>query len=141
MPPDVQSFECLMDNYAVPANETMYHCKFIEVPQVLTEVNHLIRADPVIEEGNEGVVHHMLLFWCKNFNTSYIGFETDCNEFANMDFDGAECKAAGVQVVGWAVGGGNYYFPEHVGSPIYGKIYGLLEIHYDNPGISFICYM
>eukprot|EP01083_Nonionella_stella_P293873 999310_1 len=133
MPDTYDSFDFLMNNYSVPATDTTYHCKFIEIPQEITNKSHLIRIDPIIEQGNEAAVHHIVLFWCQEFDIEYLGFEDDCNNFANMpDFAGKHCESD-VMLSVWAVGGGIFYMPEHVGFPLSGKIYTLLEIHYDNP--------
>eukprot|EP01084_Bolivina_argentea_P251686 422211_1 len=133
MPDTYDSFDFLMNNYSVPATDTTYHCKFIEIPQEITNKSHLIRIDPIIEQGNEAAVHHIVLFWCQEFDIEYLGFEDDCNNFANMpDFAGKHCESD-VMLSVWAVGGGIFYMPEHVGFPLSGKIYTLLQIHYDNP--------
>merc|ERR1711971_738215 len=48
-----------------------------------------------------------------------------------------QCRQ-GVVFGGWAIGGGNFYFPENVGIEISGPgddaiQYVLMEMHYDNP--------
>ena len=79
MPETWDSYALLMSNYSVPAADTTYHCKFFEIPHEFTDPTHMIRFDAVNQEGNEGTVHHMLLFWCTDFDEEYVGFEADCN--------------------------------------------------------------
>jgi len=132
MPDEYDEFSFLMDNYAVPPEDTTYHCKFIELEPYINKTSHMIRYDPVIQPGNEAAVHHIILYWCQDFNESFIGEETDCNDHANMP----ELKCTqDINLAGWAVGASDFYFPEHVGYPIQGKMYMLLEIHYDNPNL------
>eukprot|EP00484_Ammonia_sp_Unknown_P001510 CAMPEP_0197021526 /NCGR_PEP_ID=MMETSP1384-20130603/2418_1 /TAXON_ID=29189 /ORGANISM="Ammonia sp." /LENGTH=642 /DNA_ID=CAMNT_0042449369 /DNA_START=26 /DNA_END=1950 /DNA_ORIENTATION=- len=133
MPDEYETFDFLMGNYSVPPLDTTYHCKFIHLPEAIQNATHLIRMDPIIQEGNEGAVHHIIVYWCTDFDEEYMNFEEDCNEFANMpDFAGKHCRSE-VALSGWAVGAADFYFPEDVGFPIQGFQYALLEIHYDNP--------
>lgn len=117
---------------------------------------------PLIEEGHEEFVHHMVLYECVS------GTDEEFAEF--LDSQGHQCfhpnmpdsmrKCEGVSIA-WAVGGEvsanvsyrrlilTFYdvvvnvhcvlkdltFPEHVGLPLEpapAKYY-MLEIHYDNP--------
>jgi len=62
--------------------------------------------------------------------------EKNCNNFAGMPE--ASC-VGGRPVVGWAIGGEGFTFPDHVGMEMSGPVvvdtlqYVLLEMHYDNP--------
>eukprot|EP01084_Bolivina_argentea_P138064 243155_1 len=133
LPQDAENYTFTMDNYNLEPVDTIYYCKFLEMPNPINELSHLIRIDPVIQVGNEGTVHHSILYRCSSLNESYIGFEAKCNEFANMpDFEGKNCRG-GEMIMVWAVGRSNFYFPENTGYPIQGKVYAMLEIHYDNP--------
>eukprot|EP01084_Bolivina_argentea_P000562 1057_1 len=131
MPETYETFDFVMSNFSVPADDTTYHCKYIEIPQEITTPSQMIRYDPVVQPGNEGTVHHMLLYYCKNFNTSYVGHERNCDDYSNMEVIG--CSGGDILIAAWAIGGPNYYFPQHVGYPFNGKIYAMIEIHYDNP--------
>eukprot|EP00485_Elphidium_margaritaceum_P023517 CAMPEP_0202712258 /NCGR_PEP_ID=MMETSP1385-20130828/36148_1 /ASSEMBLY_ACC=CAM_ASM_000861 /TAXON_ID=933848 /ORGANISM="Elphidium margaritaceum" /LENGTH=656 /DNA_ID=CAMNT_0049372229 /DNA_START=22 /DNA_END=1992 /DNA_ORIENTATION=+ len=130
MPNNTEHFDFLMDNYEVPSSDTTYWCKFLSLPQPITNASHLIRVDPVVQEGNEAAVHHIVLYWCKDFDPEYVGHAAVCDDVANMA--GKDCRSEMILNI-WAVGGSDFYFPEHVGLPIEGLQYVLMEIHYDNP--------
>ena len=104
----------------------------------MNDTHHVIQIDPVIQEENSGVVHHMLLYACPEqlVNLSHVGTGSDCSDMTE-NMPGVDCRG-GVTFYAWAIGGGNYYFPEHVGLEIGGDAvdamkYVLLETHYDNP--------
>lgn len=130
MPDDTQNFTFLMSNYTIPAEDTTYYCKFIELEPTFNSTVHMIRYDPVIQPGNEAAVHHIILYWCQDFDPEMVGQSADCNDHQNMPALG--CRSD-INLAGWAVGASDFYFPEHVGYPLEGKMYMLLEIHYDNP--------
>eukprot|EP01084_Bolivina_argentea_P213885 363148_1 len=137
MPPDTQTFNITVTNYTVPSKDTTYFCKIIQLPEY-SNTQHIIRFDPIISDGNEPIVHHILVYQCPtvNFNRSNIGKEADCDEWANMPDLVPDCRT-GHAVAVWAIGGSNYYYPEHVGYQMSGDDdnslqYVLLEIHYDN---------
>ena len=68
-----------------------------------------IQAEPLIQTGNEGVVHHLIVYGCNDkidrdhmFDNKNITF--NCNQDANMPGDLNSCRSVPVGV--WAVGGG-----------------------------------
>lgn len=65
----------------------------------------VLQFEPYIEKGNEGFVHHLLIYECHNrgqFNDSvHYGPGFDCHDYANMPF--LECYFYSV-VAAWAVG-------------------------------------
>lgn len=59
--------------------------------------------EPYIQEGNEGLVHHMILYECHgNFNDSHRGPGYNCRDQANMPLQ--LCFYYSV-LAAWAVGG------------------------------------
>mmetsp|Transcript_46416 Transcript_46416/g.77142 ORF Transcript_46416/g.77142 Transcript_46416/m.77142 type:complete len:668 (-) Transcript_46416:45-2048(-) len=134
MPEGVQQHDFLVENYTVPSKDTTYYCKFLQLDAPVN-ASHMIRFDPVVQAGNEAAVHHFILYWCKEFDVDKIGFSAECDDVANMPvFAGQSCRIDFEEILAvWAVGGSDFYFPEHVGFPIEGLQYVLLEIHYDNP--------
>ena len=56
-----------------------------------------------MQEGNEGFVHHLLIYECHGkFNESLYGPGFDCHSTANMPL--SQCYSSSV-VAAWAVGG------------------------------------
>ncbi|XP_014663258.1 PREDICTED: LOW QUALITY PROTEIN: DBH-like monooxygenase protein 1 [Priapulus caudatus] len=133
IPPDASSFDVTMDNVRIRNSDTTYRCKYIKTPS-LSGKHHMIRMEAIITPGNEGIVHHMLLYECPRFTNR------EANEVDDITFNCGENSAEKMPctqiVVGWAIGGEVYDFPSNVGYPI-GEPNGanvyILEVHYDNP--------
>ncbi|XP_078364957.1 DBH-like monooxygenase protein 1 [Oculina patagonica] len=133
LPDDTKSFNFTVNKTALPSTRTTYWYNVFEFPK-LQKRHDIIKIDPIIQEGNEGVVHHMLLYECKDdfprSNLSYEGF------LGSPDMPPAVKECIGYSTfAAWAIGGQSFYFPEHVGFSIgehdSPKI-AILEIHYDN---------
>ena len=63
----------------------------------------VFQFEPIVQKGNEGFVHHFLLYECEgNFAESYFDKGKDCFNVANMPY--AKCRDASL-VAAWAVGG------------------------------------
>ena len=64
----------------------------------------LFQIDPIIQEGNEGIVHHMLLYECSDdFPRSNLSYE---GEMRSPDMPPAVRECAGPSVIAaWAIGG------------------------------------
>ncbi|KAL9979555.1 hypothetical protein ACROYT_G017233 [Oculina patagonica] len=120
-------------NVTIPSKETTYWCSLIKGPE-LTKKHHITKFEPIIQKGNEGFVHHFLLYECEgNFVESDYDQGTDCKDMANMPY--AKCRDASL-VAAWAVGGEAFYYPPHAGFPLGTSDTPrnfLLEMHYDNP--------
>ena len=62
-----------------------------------------LQIEPYIQKGNEGFVHHFLVYECHgDYNESHYGFGVDCKDIANMPF--LKCFYGKVLAV-WGVGG------------------------------------
>nr|XP_061842955.1 DBH-like monooxygenase protein 2 homolog isoform X1 [Nerophis lumbriciformis] len=112
-----------VQNLAIPAKDTYYHCKVMQLPPLNTK-HHIYQVQPVIEHAD--LVHHMLFYSCPaSVNTAYDG---DCN----WQNTGHSCTAV---MAGWAVGGGVFELPENTGIPVGGadnSAFFMLQIHYNN---------
>ncbi|KAL9979556.1 hypothetical protein ACROYT_G017234 [Oculina patagonica] len=120
-------------NVPIPTKETTYWCSLIKGPE-LTKKHHMTMFEPYVQKGNEGFVHHLLVYECEgNFTEKDFDQGVDCKDVANMPY--AKCKDASI-VASWAVGGEAFYYPSHAGFPLgtsdTAKNF-LLEMHYDNP--------
>nr|XP_009936782.1 PREDICTED: DBH-like monooxygenase protein 2 [Opisthocomus hoazin] len=113
--------------FAVPAEETKYACTFIPLPRV-KQKHHIYKFEPVITPHNITLVHHILVYACGN--ASVLPSSIDDCYGPNPDF--ALCSQV---LVGWAVGGESYQYPEEaavsIGTP-WDPQYVRLEIHYSN---------
>ena len=59
--------------------------------------------EPFIQKGNEGFVHHLILYECHgDYDESDFDQGVDCDDLPNMPY--AKCRAASF-VAAWAVGG------------------------------------
>ncbi|XP_067933312.1 dopamine beta-hydroxylase-like [Watersipora subatra] len=115
----------------------MYHCQLKRAPKFSTK-HHLIKVDPLIEEENKGLVHHVVIYACYDavdrehyFDGNNTSF--DCLVQANMPPDVYSCKTP---ITVWGVGGGPMYYPEEAGFPFGDEDspdYIVMEMHYDNP--------
>ncbi|XP_070564615.1 DBH-like monooxygenase protein 1 homolog [Ptychodera flava] len=131
---DVVTYDLLNQNYLIPAKDTTYFCLGYKLPE-LDSKHHMIAYEPVIQAGNEAFVHHITAYQCRvAFNeTAHHGSGHECYN-ANMPQDWNNCNSA---VIAWAIGGEEFYFPEHAGfslGDVGDPTFVMLEIHYDNPG-------
>ncbi|XP_009072224.1 PREDICTED: putative DBH-like monooxygenase protein 2, partial [Acanthisitta chloris] len=121
------TYDLRLDNFAVPVEETTYACTFIPLPMV-KQKHHIYKFEPVITSHNITLVHHILVYACGNSSILPSGIG-DCYG-ANPDF--SLCSQV---LVGWAVGGESYQFPDEaavsIGTP-WDPQYIRLEIHYSN---------
>eukprot|EP01084_Bolivina_argentea_P203172 347041_1 len=134
-PSDADYTDILQPEVNVPSDDTTYWCTLFEVSD-LPDIQHIVEIEPIIEEGNEGIVHHFALSICPTqfVDPEYVGTQWDCSQQANMPTNKSHCEA-GYIMYAWAVGGGTFYFPENVGMEIGGDTirYLSLQTHYDNP--------
>jgi len=125
-----------MTGYTIEVKPTIYKCETFKLPA--SNKRQIFRIDPIITPGNEGIVHHILLYSCIFSNA---GFDSHLNKVhdcisQNMPRELQRCRTT--IFAGWAIGGGNFYYPKDVGMPLYSTTmpqYFLLEIHYDNPSL------
>lgn len=123
LPADVQTLDIKMKLFNVPSADTSYMCQSFVLPN--DKKYHIIRADPLVGQGQHRV-HHMIMYTC--LNPVNMSTPTTCGSMHG-------CQSF---TVGWAVGGGNNYLPDAAGIPMGnhaqgGAVYVLLQVHYDNP--------
>jgi len=138
LPDDALTWDLLTNSYEIPNTDTTYYCSFFD-PPVLDDIHHIVSVDPIITPGNEGLVHHILVYACwgvadehlrGNNKTEGVCFGEEMPEFFGS------CRSV---FVAWAIGGETFYAPEEAGFPIGGTEaegspqYFLMETHYDNP--------
>lgn len=135
LPADTKTFDFLMNKTHLPPNRTTYYYRVFQFP-TLPGRRDIIQVEPVIQAGNEGVVHHMILYQCdhENFPQSNLSYE---GVLDSPDMPPAVEKCAGPSTIAaWAIGGKSFNYPEHVGFSIgtndSPKI-AVMEMHYDNP--------
>ena len=70
----------------------------------LTTITFIIfQFEPVVKKGNEGIVHHLVVYACPgNYNDSHYGSGYDCED-PNMPL--RECYGSQIIVAAWGVGG------------------------------------
>ena len=64
-----------------------------------TRLNFSLQYEPVITPGNELNVHHVLIYSCKDINSTYDGVQGNCYE---RDRPLPDCYDV---VIAWAIGG------------------------------------
>ncbi|KAL9970009.1 hypothetical protein ACROYT_G022312 [Oculina patagonica] len=120
------------NNVTIPKKHTTYWCSLIRAPEIKTK-HHITKFEPYIQKGNEGIVHHFLVYECQGtFNDSHYGTGYDCVD-PNMPFK--QCLSPKIVAV-WGTGGEAFYYPQTAGYPVGATDSPsgyLLEMHYDNP--------
>ncbi|XP_070554980.1 DBH-like monooxygenase protein 1 homolog [Ptychodera flava] len=91
--------------------------------------------EPIIQEGHEALVHHILIYQCRDgVGEGYHGFGHECYS-PNMPQNLTLCTSV---IISWAIGGGGFYFPQEAGFSL-GDVengdpdFVLMETHFDNP--------
>ncbi|XP_002734974.1 DBH-like monooxygenase protein 1 homolog [Saccoglossus kowalevskii] len=125
--------ELLNENVSVPwRQDTTYYCKGFAIPR-LNGKHHMIMYEPVIQHGNEALVHHIVVYMCHGgLNESYHGTEGECRT-PNMPPAFDNCITT---IIAWAVGGGPFFFPDAAGFSLGDDgdpTFVMMETHYDNP--------
>ncbi|XP_015758353.1 PREDICTED: DBH-like monooxygenase protein 1 isoform X1 [Acropora digitifera] len=134
LPPGTKYFDLVHNKTAIPGDKTSYMCVALEMPK-LNETHHIIQMDPIVQAGHEGVVHHIVVYDCRDdYPDHHLNYTGRCYS-SDMPPPVARC-AGRTTIAGWAIGGNGFSYPEHVGFPIgtpnSPKVV-ILEIHYDNP--------
>ncbi|KAH9627911.1 hypothetical protein HF086_015355 [Spodoptera exigua] len=118
----------------VPGDDTTYWCRVVKLPDFVTKrVHHIIQFESTITKGNEGLVHHMEVFYCDaDPNKEIPLYEGNC--FApnrpEITKTCSKVKAA------WAMGAPPFVYPKEAGLPLGGpkaNKFIMLEVHYNNP--------
>uniref|UniRef100_A0A8D1T9X8 DOMON domain-containing protein n=1 Tax=Sus scrofa TaxID=9823 RepID=A0A8D1T9X8_PIG len=133
-PEDAIIHDLEITDFLIPEDDTTYACTFLPLP-IVSKKHHIYKFEPKLEPHNETMVHHILVYACGNASTLPTGI-SDC-----YGADPAFSLCSQV-IVGWAVGGTSYQFPDDVGISIGTPLdpqWIRLEIHYSNfhnlPGV------
>ncbi|XP_060040769.1 putative DBH-like monooxygenase protein 2, partial [Erinaceus europaeus] len=127
VPEDTIIHDLELTNFLIPEDDTTYACTFLPLP-IVSQKHHIYKFEPKLVEHNETMVHHILVYACGNASVLPTGVD-DCYG-ANPSF--SLCSQV---IVGWAVGGTSYQFPDDVGISIGMPLdpqWIRLEIHYSN---------
>ncbi|XP_077997834.1 DBH-like monooxygenase protein 1 [Glandiceps talaboti] len=132
---DLLTYDFLNQNITVPHHQdTTYWCTLFKLPK-LDKKHHMIKYEPIIQEGHEALVHHVLIYQC--FHSIGDEFDTyghECYQ-PNMPANMSLCSTV---IISWAIGGGAFYLPEEAGFSLGDLENGdpdfvVMETHYDNP--------
>ncbi|XP_077020640.1 DBH-like monooxygenase protein 2 [Tamandua tetradactyla] len=134
VPEDTIIHDLEITDFLIPEDDTTYACTFLPLP-IVSKKHHIHKFEPKLMDHNETMVHHILVYACGNASALPTGI-SDC-----YGADPAFSLCSQV-IVGWAVGGTSYQFPDDVGISIGTPLdpqWIRLEIHYSNfynhPGI------
>ncbi|KAH9523467.1 DBH-like monooxygenase protein 1 [Bulinus truncatus] len=131
---DVKVLEFHMDNFSVPELDMYIQCRIFTVPE-LRHKHHLIRYEPIIQSGNEGIVHHILLYTCGSpINKRFTEKSFNCRDESPIEI--MTCESTFVL---WTRNGPAFDFPANAGYPLGGSKGSnilIMEIHYKSDGLK-----
>uniref|UniRef100_A0A671EUR9 DOMON domain-containing protein n=1 Tax=Rhinolophus ferrumequinum TaxID=59479 RepID=A0A671EUR9_RHIFE len=134
VPEDTIIHDLEITDFLIPEDDTTYACTFLPLP-IVSKKHHIYKFEPKLITRNETMVHHIILYACGNASVLPTGI-SDC-----YGTDPAFSLCSQI-IVGWAVGGTSYQFPDDVGISIGTPLdpqWIRLEIHYSNfhnlPGV------
>ena len=80
---DVISLDFTMNNVTVPAVDTTYYCKLMPIPY-FNDTQHVVKFSAIVEEGNEAVVHHIVVYDCPEYiaTDDHDIMEGDCDDYS-----------------------------------------------------------
>ncbi|GAU95204.1 hypothetical protein RvY_06862 [Ramazzottius varieornatus] len=135
--PEFSNLDLLADRVSISTEtRTMYFCSLIKLP-TFTRKHHIVTTRPVINRGNEGVVHHMLAYICNDkIDDNFPDKAFDCS-FDQLnplrDQVMGNCTAI---IATFGIGSEPSHYPPEAGYPLTPELSGryvFLESHYDNP--------
>eukprot|EP01084_Bolivina_argentea_P052203 95905_1 len=115
LPDDSNYVDVTVNQYHLPSDDTIYHCSLHQLPQ-FDDTQHIIRFGPKIDPPqHEGLVHHLLMYDCPQIyiNQTQVGKGWLCDEMEE-NMAPIQCRGGGL-LAAWAIGGGNFDFPDNVG--------------------------
>merc|ERR1719334_931231 len=79
-----QDLDLLMVDWAVSSDDTEYVCKAFKLPEV-DSTQHIVKIEPIVQAGNEGTVHHVLMYVCPEFlvanGSDFSNSQLECEEY------------------------------------------------------------
>ncbi|CAI8042462.1 DBH-like monooxygenase protein 1 homolog, partial [Geodia barretti] len=135
-PQDLDYYDITVDAIIIPENDTTYWCAAFRLPEnIRDQTRYITKFGPVVTEGNEAHVHHLLIYLCEGVNDTHVGNGGECED--GVPEAVSACRS-GILVAAWAVGGEVFVYPDNVAYPFGGEgftQYVLMELHYDNPAM------
>ncbi|XP_008559438.1 dopamine beta-hydroxylase isoform X2 [Microplitis demolitor] len=132
-PPDTWKYQLLADHVNIPDVETTYWCRVEKLPKALRQKHHVLQFGPVIQSGNEHLVHHMEVFHCAGAPNSIIPFYNGPCDAKDRPQATQVCKKV---LAAWAMGADAFIYPKEAGLSVGGELFNqyiMLEVHYNNP--------
>ncbi|CAD6205683.1 GSCOCG00009965001-RA-CDS [Cotesia congregata] len=132
-PSDTWKYQLLTDHVNVPQVETTYWCRVEKLPEALRQKHHVLQFGPVIQPGNEHLVHHMEVFHCAGPSEADIPLYNGPCDAADRPQTTQICKKV---LAAWAMGADAFVYPKEAGLSVGGKLFNqyiMLEVHYNNP--------
>ncbi|KAG7308475.1 hypothetical protein JYU34_005685 [Plutella xylostella] len=132
--PNARQIRVTNKDFKVPGSDTTYWCKVQKLPDfVLHKMHHIVEFESTITKGNEGLVHHMEVFYCDTDHDKEIPlYEGSCFDPKRPEIT----KSCSKVKAAWAMGALPFTYPEEAGLPLGGpkaNKYIMLEVHYNNP--------
>ncbi|XP_045448195.1 tyramine beta-hydroxylase [Melitaea cinxia] len=132
--PHARELRITNSDLKVPGTDTTYWCKVFKLPGFVSEsIHHIIKFESSITKGNEGLVHHMEVFYCDDAANKEIPmYEGNCFSPKRPE----STKVCSKVKAAWAMGATPFIYPEEAGLPLGGPMankYVMLEVHYNNP--------
>lgn len=135
-PSNTWQYDVTVKGVKVPNKETTYWCRVFKLPTPLKQKHHILQFGPIIQAGNEHLVHHMEVFHCAGpVDLEIPMYEGPCDS-ADRPEKTQICKKV---LAAWAMGADAFVYPEEAGLPIGGKDFNqhvMLEVHYNNPELQ-----
>ncbi|RMX59082.1 hypothetical protein pdam_00009957, partial [Pocillopora damicornis] len=67
-----KQFYIINRNVTIPKKRTTYWCSLIQLPEFKSK-HHITKFEPYVTPGNEGIVHHLLVYECYgNFSNATL---------------------------------------------------------------------
>jgi len=135
LPSDAKYFDTAEDNEPIVFNDpvlgpnTQYWCKGFKFE--MPEKRQIIRIEPIIQQENLEVVHHILVNRCPvPLNDTELAWEGGCYS-GGAPQSILQCNGGAI-LGAWAVGGNVTDLPSNAGLPVNGTFYVVMEVHYNN---------
>ncbi|KYQ53019.1 MOXD1 like protein 1 [Trachymyrmex zeteki] len=130
---DIRHWDVKLTRFEVTnTTNTVYWCKIFKPS--LNKKHHMIGYTPLIEKGNEDLVHHIILYEC---TSPMLGKYTRmAGNHCYISAVPKEWNSCLQPILAWARGSKGEWMPEHVGIPVAEQSensYYMLEVHYNNP--------
>ncbi|XP_011301507.1 MOXD1 homolog 1 [Fopius arisanus] len=136
--PDIRHWDVKLNQFAVDdKQDTIYWCKIFKAPP-FNKKHHMIGYEPLVEKGNEGLVHHMILYECASTSSELGKYSRIVGSYCYDPTMPKEWETCIRPIVAWARGSKGEWFAEHVGIPVAEHKEGsyMLEVHYNNPTLK-----